>query len=347
MGLLAEWFGYCLTSDTRHHKVLMLVGPPRSGKSTILRVLTALVGAGNVCHPTFGDLGGTFGLEPLLGKTLAIFSDARLSKRSDEAAIIEQLLSISGEDSRTVARKFKSSVSGKLRVRFVLTSNELPRLSEASGALANRFVILQTQESYLGREDTRLTDRLLGELPGVLLWAMEGWKRLRDRGHFVQPDAAKQILQELEDAGASVRPNIGREASTAALHPTVRRGIIGGTAIPPVELLEPGVPRGVVALFADARRLPTQQQHLVHQHPQRHGHVLEPRAGEQLRQGFGDPHSDRLRASACSPFYFRSCGSLGVAQPLRPALQGGDGNAQLLRRPLACPPPTKPVKPTP
>jgi putative DNA primase/helicase len=28
---LQEWFGYCLTPDTSHHKLLMLVGPPRSG----------------------------------------------------------------------------------------------------------------------------------------------------------------------------------------------------------------------------------------------------------------------------------------------------------------------------
>ena len=32
---LQEWFGYCLTPDTSQHKILLLVGPPRSGKGTI------------------------------------------------------------------------------------------------------------------------------------------------------------------------------------------------------------------------------------------------------------------------------------------------------------------------
>ena len=39
---LQEWFGYCLTADTRQQKMLLLIGPPRSGKGTISRVLRAL-----------------------------------------------------------------------------------------------------------------------------------------------------------------------------------------------------------------------------------------------------------------------------------------------------------------
>ena len=36
---LQEWFGYCLTADTRLQKMLFLIGPKRSGKGTIARVL--------------------------------------------------------------------------------------------------------------------------------------------------------------------------------------------------------------------------------------------------------------------------------------------------------------------
>ena len=41
---LQEWFGYLLTPDTRQQKILMMVGPKRSGRGTIARVLKALVG---------------------------------------------------------------------------------------------------------------------------------------------------------------------------------------------------------------------------------------------------------------------------------------------------------------
>ncbi len=72
----------------------------------------------------------------------------------------------------------------------MLISNELPWLTDASGALVSRLVILRFTESFYGREDQGLFDRLVAELPGILLWAMEGWRRLRERGHFVQPKTA-------------------------------------------------------------------------------------------------------------------------------------------------------------
>lgn len=83
-------------------------------------------------------------------------------------------------------------------------SNELPDLSDASGALANRFIVLTMHESFLGREDLGLLDRLLVELPGILNWAIEGWRRLRDRGRFVMPASSADMVQQLADLGAPV-----------------------------------------------------------------------------------------------------------------------------------------------
>ena len=42
LDLLQEWFGYCLTGDTSQQKMMLMVGPRRSGKGTIARVLTRL-----------------------------------------------------------------------------------------------------------------------------------------------------------------------------------------------------------------------------------------------------------------------------------------------------------------
>ncbi len=53
--LLQEWFGYILSGATDQHKILLLVGPPRSGKGTIARVLTALVGKENTAGPTLAE----------------------------------------------------------------------------------------------------------------------------------------------------------------------------------------------------------------------------------------------------------------------------------------------------
>ena len=109
------------------------------------------------------------------------------------------MLAISGEDGQTIDRKNRDPVTVKLPTRFTLISNELPRLTEMSGALAGRMIILRLVESFYGREDHDLFRRLLLELPGILLWAMEGWKRLRQQGHFIQPESGKGMVEELAE----------------------------------------------------------------------------------------------------------------------------------------------------
>jgi putative DNA primase/helicase len=194
---LQDWIGYCLGPDTDQQKILMMVGPPRSGKGTIARILTSLLGQNSVAAPTLNALGSNFGLAPLIGKPLAIISDARLGYRSDHASIAERLLSVSGEDSITIDRKYQSAWTGRLSTRFMLLTNELPRLSDASGALARRFVMLVMTASFLGREDHGLESKLLAELPGIFLWAREGWQRLRVRGFFEQPASSCDAIEDL------------------------------------------------------------------------------------------------------------------------------------------------------
>jgi putative DNA primase/helicase len=125
---LRDWFGYVLSGRTDLQKIFMIIGPLRSGKGTISRILTAMIGRGHVANPTLSSLGTEFGLAPLLGKSLAVIGDARLGSKTDSRTVIERLLSISGEDAITVNRKFRDQVSVRLPTRFMIISNELPRV---------------------------------------------------------------------------------------------------------------------------------------------------------------------------------------------------------------------------
>jgi putative DNA primase/helicase len=201
---LQELFGLLLTGETRYQKAFLIIGPKRSGKGTLARVITALLGQANVCGPTLSGLAQNFGLAPLIGKRLAIVSDARLGSRVDQQIIVERLLAISGEDSLTIDRKFREPWTGRLDVRFLILSNELPRLADASGALASRFVTFRLGVSFYGREDLGLGDRILLELPSILSWALDGWDRLHSRGQFVPPASAQELQQELEDLASPI-----------------------------------------------------------------------------------------------------------------------------------------------
>ena len=201
---LQEWLGYCLTPDTTQHKILLLVGPPRSGKGVIARVLRRLIGVENTVGPTLASLAESFGLEPLIGKPLAIIGDARLSAKSDRSVVTERLLSISGEDTLSCNRKNNSYWTGKLPTRLVLLTNETPWLTDSSRALAGRFLALHMTESFEGREDRALETRLAAELPGILNWAIEGWKNLQARGQFVQPESGRVMVEELKELSSRV-----------------------------------------------------------------------------------------------------------------------------------------------
>jgi putative DNA primase/helicase len=202
---LQDWFGYVLSPDTSQQKVLFAVGPRRSGKGTIARVLTALVGRDSVANPTLASLQANFGLAPLIGKPLAFITDARLGSRSDQAAITERLLSISGEDALTIDRKFMPAWTGRLPTRFAIMTNELPRISDTSGALIGRLIVLVLTRSFYGHEDPALTARLLTELPGILNWSLHGYRRLRQRGYFVQPASAREAIEDLEMLASPIK----------------------------------------------------------------------------------------------------------------------------------------------
>ena len=105
-------------------------------------------------------------MQDLIGKPVAIIGDVRLGG-GEQHAVVERLLSISGEDTITIDRKYRDPWTGQLPTRIMFVSNELPRFGDASGAIATRCVILETRESSsAGR--TRPHRRLLAELPGIL-----------------------------------------------------------------------------------------------------------------------------------------------------------------------------------
>jgi putative DNA primase/helicase len=201
---LQEVLGYIVGGGTEQQKLIAFIGPKRSGKGTIARVLTALLGPENVVGPTLSALATQFGLASLIGKPLAAISDARLGKQRDAYIAVERLLAISGEDTITVPRKYKDDWTGRLPTRFVLLSNELPAFEDASATIASRFIILMFRKSFYGRENPRLTEELLEEAAGIFNWALEGLDRLVERGRFEQPSASASAIRHLEDLASPV-----------------------------------------------------------------------------------------------------------------------------------------------
>lgn len=227
---LQEIFGYSLTCSTYLQKIFMMIGPKRSGKGTIIRTMRHMLGERNVCFPTFKSLTTQFGKQQLIGKMLAIFPDARITGRTDTSDVVECLLSISGEDPQTIDRKFLDPLDAKLTCRFVVSSNELPRLTENSGALFTRFIVLKFDETFIGNEDIELETKLTPEIPHILRWSIDGWARLAERKRFLQPANGQQAvddflhlsspIQHFLSEGADIEPSYSTD--TRALYNAYR-----------------------------------------------------------------------------------------------------------------------------
>lgn len=213
---LQKMFGYLLTLDTRQQAIFLLIGPKRSGKGTLARILSALLGEGNVCNPSFSSLSGEFGMEHFVGKQLAIFPDARVGSETKRATVAERLLSVSGEDSISINRKKKTFWEGVLPTRILILANEAPIFSDDSGALVARYRVFHTPNSAYGREDHTLTASLLTELPGILNWALDGLTMLRAEGRINTPRASRELLDEIDHLGSPIKGFVAARCILAA-----------------------------------------------------------------------------------------------------------------------------------
>jgi putative DNA primase/helicase len=204
--ILQEIMGLLLTRETKYQKIFALVGPKRSGKGTIIKVLIKLLGRNRVTTTNLTQMPTHFGMQNLIGKTVAIIPDASFdSRRTNILRAAEILKSISGEDPVEIHRKYKVVKEYiKLPLRFVIVSNSTQALSDPTGALASRFIFLVTTQSFYGRENKELANQLFKELPGIFNWSLKGLRRLEKRGYFLESKRGQIVREETEQLGSSV-----------------------------------------------------------------------------------------------------------------------------------------------
>ena len=199
---LQEWFGYVISGRTNLHKMLTLIGPKRSGKTTIAHVLRSLVGKDNQTGCRSSDFANQFGMGNLIGCTLATFDDDRVTGNGKK--FVDVLKDIIGEGQVTIDRKYKEPWQGKLSARFIYIANELSAIPDASGAIVERMIALETRNSFVDNPDRSLRETLEAELPGIFNWALDGLDRLSKQGHFTEPQSSRQLVADLYSTASPI-----------------------------------------------------------------------------------------------------------------------------------------------
>jgi putative DNA primase/helicase len=217
---LQVWFGCLLLGDGRRQKIVMLKGPERSGKGLILKVIAAMLGHDNVVGTQIATLLGDFGLQSWIGKRAVRCGNVRLEKEAKTAKLVERLLSLSSGDVMSVPRKFAPDWVGRLPALITMAGNYALLLKDPSAA--TRFIVLATQQGFLGREDHDLERKLMAELSSILRWALHGavlmrfgWDDLR------QPALGAEAVEQ--SSGAAPVRLFASEKLTAVADATERK----------------------------------------------------------------------------------------------------------------------------
>jgi putative DNA primase/helicase len=192
-----KMLGYLLTPDTTHQKMFIFGGVPGSGKSTFANIIRMLVGRESCCAPSIASLSTNFGPTGLLGKSVALVSEANNGGdiKTVPMAAVDLIKRITGRDEVQIDRKHKAVVTLALPLRFVFACNRLPHFIDPSGAMARRIQLFWFRHSHVGREDLGLSSRLELELPGIANRALEGLRYLLEDGKFKQVDSSAEVMR--------------------------------------------------------------------------------------------------------------------------------------------------------
>ena len=194
--LIAEFVGYVFWPQYHIQKAFMFLGPKRTGKGTMMRVIETVVGQNSCSHVSLQDLlEHRFMRARLFGKKLNSYGDLPATPLKD-AGIFKN---VTGEDTIEAENKYERPFSFKNNAKMLSSANRLPKMSVPDEAFYGRWIIVPFENSCYGKEDTELTAKLTTaeELSGILNLALEGLKRLRKNSwRFTYEDDAAAIYRK-------------------------------------------------------------------------------------------------------------------------------------------------------
>jgi len=192
---IQELFGYCLYKEYLIHKAFMFVGGGSNGKSTLIKILKHFLGKENCAAVPLHQIeGDKFAVASLFGKLANMFADLP-AKALKDSSLFKML---TGEDNIPAEKKFKDKFFFQNYSKMIFSANQIPKTPDESDAFFRRWIILQFPNQFTGSsDDKKLIYRLTtdAEMSGLLNYAIEGLKRLLEKGDFTSAKSIEEMRE--------------------------------------------------------------------------------------------------------------------------------------------------------
>jgi P4 family phage/plasmid primase-like protien len=212
--LLQEAFGYSLTAHNKFRVSFWIIGPSNAGKSTLLNVLVQLSGSGHLAIDLETLKSNPYQLASVAGKRLVTFTEPNARSKLEDG-LYKRLVSSDTISARQIRGEPFNYVP---ECKIWGNMNSAPQTNDRSNAIYNRIIIINVlNEIPKDKRDLTLDQQLQNELPGIFIWAMEGWERLKQQGYFTPSVQSERALDEYrtenDSEAAFVEDEIVRDES--------------------------------------------------------------------------------------------------------------------------------------
>jgi P4 family phage/plasmid primase-like protien len=192
--LIWEIIGICIYTGIGFQIAILLYGEGRNGKGTILRLIEKLIPAEFVAHVELQNLQkDKFAKAQLFGKILSIVGDMS-SKTLYDPTVFKQ---ITGQDTISAEFKYGNAFSFTSQATLLFAANKLPVPDDTSRGFFERILIVPFDKMSLEKHevDDSIEPRMHLELEGVLVKAVEGLRRAKERGSFMYVQRCQDALE--------------------------------------------------------------------------------------------------------------------------------------------------------
>lgn len=210
---LLQLFGYSMLPLVNHKVAILLYSrKPDTGKSTILRLLQALVGQGNFATVSLQQLAEDRFMRANLQHKLIDVSGDLSDRAAATSAYFKQL---TGSDWITVERKGQHSFDMRNTAKLWFAGNDYPQSEDQGEAYVRRWVVIPLEHQHVYNPNFEQELHLPSELEGLFRLAVLGATNLVQHNRLILPkpvkDATKDYLFDIDTVVRFLEENTKHE----------------------------------------------------------------------------------------------------------------------------------------